>query len=304
MVDSIGGAMIAQRNQHADLAGPVVISGLGGSGTRLVYRLVEEMGVYLGADLNDQRDYLPSILLFKQARWWARHRRPAQDEADVGFEILERALTGRRGLNPRQLAFLARAALEIGRHGHNAKGHGSGWKWPRRRARALLLPGLPQPGAVAWGWKDPTMHVYLGELAAHFPGLRYIHVIRDGLDIAYRRKEEISAWGWLYGVQLPRSKKKRLRAKLKYWARANRRAIEIGTDALGERFLLVNYDRLCREPGPEIDRIAALLGVEPEQPELERLRAIPGPAPVHAKQPELDLFDEEDLAVLHELGFR
>jgi hypothetical protein len=47
-------------------ASPVIIGGVGGSGTRLIAQMLKELGFYLGSDLNSANDNLWFTLLFKR----------------------------------------------------------------------------------------------------------------------------------------------------------------------------------------------------------------------------------------------
>ena len=47
---------------------PVVIGGVGGSGTRLIAQCLNELGFFLGPDLNEANDNLWFTLLFKRTR--------------------------------------------------------------------------------------------------------------------------------------------------------------------------------------------------------------------------------------------
>ncbi|MCW3019543.1 MAG: hypothetical protein JWN10_1851, partial [Solirubrobacterales bacterium] len=51
---------------------PLVIAGIGGSGTRVAAQLLIELGFYLGEDLNPALDNLTSTFLFKRPRWYGR----------------------------------------------------------------------------------------------------------------------------------------------------------------------------------------------------------------------------------------
>ena len=49
--------------------GPVVVGGVGGSGTRVVEQMLRQLGVYTGADLNSAGDNRWFTLLCKLPRW-------------------------------------------------------------------------------------------------------------------------------------------------------------------------------------------------------------------------------------------
>src|SRR6185503_7042610 len=53
-----------------DPDGPIVIGGVGGSGTRVVADVLMRLGVHLGCALNHAWDNMLFVQLFKRLRWW------------------------------------------------------------------------------------------------------------------------------------------------------------------------------------------------------------------------------------------
>src|SRR5581483_5848515 len=87
---------------------PVAIGGLGGSGTRVVARLLQDLGFYLGADLNDYEDNLWFTLLMKRPRSLTRIQRHRSRHVHEALGVFESAMAGRR-LAGREIATLTRA---------------------------------------------------------------------------------------------------------------------------------------------------------------------------------------------------
>ena len=104
--------MIQQRS-----AGPLVIGGVGGSGTRVVVEIAARLGVYTGADLNASGDNLWATLLLRRPAWYLEHLHDGDDEIDVALTILDEAMNGRLEVNPKIEAFLARAVSDLGQQG-------------------------------------------------------------------------------------------------------------------------------------------------------------------------------------------
>ena len=50
--------------------------------------------------------------------------------------------------------------------------------------RALVARQHEEAGGRPWGWKEPRSVYLLPFLAAELPGLRFLHVVRDGRDMA------------------------------------------------------------------------------------------------------------------------
>jgi hypothetical protein len=61
---------------------------------------------------------------------------------------------------------------------------------------------------------------------------------------------------------------------LEYWLRALERVAADGPRLLGERFLLLDYDRLATRPAAELPGLLRFLGLDPAATPLERLGAL------------------------------
>lgn len=255
---------------------PLVIGGLGGSGTRLVAEIAQELGYFLGRDLNHARDNLWFTLLFKRPRWHPAKTARDPRQLDLACAVLERAMTGRGAASGAAWSVLAHAAGEavLGRHGQT-RAFTPGWPLApsARLARALAFPARRDG---PWGWKEPNSHVFLQALAGRWPDMRFIYVNRHGLDMAFSRNQaQLHNWGPLYGVAptgppgTPQP-----RAMLEYWLRALERVAADGPRLLGERFLLLDYDRLATRPAAELPGLLRFLGLDPAATPLERLGAL------------------------------
>jgi hypothetical protein len=196
---------------------PVVIGGLGGSGTRAVMRIVEAGGRFMGANLNESGDAL-DFYGFGD-RWLG-----AYHEARVeGREVAQREelLDDLRGC-------VWRHRLDLG-------------------------------GRVPWGWKQPRSIHFLPLLNEAFPDLRFIHVIRDGRDIAFgpqaagvlERAEAI--------LPTPPGDPAPLRV-IELWSRANTLAADYGESRMGAAYLRLRLEDLCASPGPLIERLCEFEG--------------------------------------------
>ncbi len=51
---------------------PVIIGGVGGSGTRVIAELLSKIGYYIGNDLNNASDNLLYTLIFKRPNWFRK----------------------------------------------------------------------------------------------------------------------------------------------------------------------------------------------------------------------------------------
>jgi len=283
---------------------PVVIGGVGGSGTRLVARILLEVGYYLGRDLNESLDNLWFTLLFKRPLWYKAALSRGRSSIIKTMDVFSRAMLS----GPLKMGDPARvlgAALPMMWRGHSPGGRGRGI-WPLLRAWNLLArKGTTAQGATAWGWKEPNTHIYLEDLIMVFPDLKYINVVRHGLDMALsRNQQQLMNWGFLFGLGKPATVEELPRLSLKYWVLANRRIESLG-QGLGERFLSVNFDLLCLYPDKYVGKILSFLGLDVDEAAFKRLCLIPNPPPTMGRyrRVELSCFEEEDVKEVERMGF-
>ena len=75
-------------------------------------------------------------------------------------------------------------------------------------ASLLRAKHAPPASSIGWGWKLPETYLFLPYVKAVFPKVKYIHVIRHGLDMAYSRNQhQFWAWGAYFGIRPQRSVK-------------------------------------------------------------------------------------------------
>ena len=105
---------------HTTVSPPLVIGGLGGSGTRVVAEIVLAQGWYLGQDLNRARDNLLFSLLFKRPYW---RRQLSNDVAAFQrhVELFQRRMAG-KSLRLSEWPVMLGAFRDAIRHGHDYAG--------------------------------------------------------------------------------------------------------------------------------------------------------------------------------------
>ena len=102
-------------------AGPVVVGGIGGSGTRVITQILSGLGYYMGGDLNESEDFLGYTLLFKRKRWFL-DKRFNKEEIFRGLSVLKKLMITREYLSIPELIFFLSAIKSMALHGHNHLG--------------------------------------------------------------------------------------------------------------------------------------------------------------------------------------
>lgn len=259
-------------------------------------------GVFIGTDLNPSLDNLWFTLLFRRPEWRRRHAESGGAAIRRGLGIFAAAMGGKLRPSVGTLRFLGEAVATRARSGEP---HLSGWRWSLRRALHMLASKGPDSSAHAWGWKAPITHVYLPTAIEHFPEMRYVHVIRHGLDMAYSQNQaQANMWAGTLERDADYAQGSPLQLSLRYWYVANRRAIREG-QRLGSRFLLVNFDELCRDPATGVERLLAFVDPSSRTAQVDELAALVEPPDSIGRYRELGTraFSDRDLERVRELGF-
>ena len=272
----------------------VAIGGVGGSGTRVVADIAQCLGIAIGDDLNGALDNLAFTLLFKEAGATSCGPEPFRHRAG----IFAAAMHGGMPLSDAQSACV-QALVEAGARPVNAAVQHD-VAWLRERASALHRSAARTATLDGpWGWKEPNTHVVLPQLVACFPTLRYVHVVRNGLDMAFSENlNQLDFWGsWWLGRRVERTP----RDALAYWCAVHRRAESMAV-AMGERFFWLDYDGLCAEPLPWLRRLMAFLGYSDEQANALLSRVSVQPSSGRRRHADLGQFAAPDLDYLRQLG--
>lgn len=275
---------------------PVAVGGVGGSGTRLVQNILERLGFFMGGDLNVASDNLWFTFLFVRPDLLTEHRTDFEKRA----ALFRKAMLATGAFTHEESLLLDRLENIPVQHGPMTQ-----LSWLQDRAaslrRAVVETRPTHPGR--WGWKEPNTHIALDSLIQVLPKMQYIHVIRNGLDMAFADKQHQP---FLWGSALFGMPKKPIdpRYSLEYWCKANRRAIQIG-DEMGDRFFLLNFDDLCASPEQNLTKLLKFLDVNLESDTFDTLVELVQPPDsigrFRGHSP--DDFDPQDIQFVASLGF-
>lgn len=280
--------------------GPIVIAGIGGSGTRLIAEICSSAGVYLGNDLNRALDNLSYTLLFRRYSWLMKHRRD-QTKIRTGLRLLKKMLFHKKQLSFREAIFLGNAVLDYYLHYRQIEK-----SWAFDRIRVYLQKTIPDNLFLGWGWKEPNSYLLLPSLADEFPNLKFIHTIRHGLDMAFSKNQrQMKNWSAFFIENLEANPAYNPAQSLKFWISANQFMANEGEHLGKDRYLRVNYDQLCRDPQPILQEVLAFLELDVNSENFRNLLKLPqAPASMgRYKSYDLSIFDKADLDQVELFGF-
>jgi Sulfotransferase family len=268
---------------------PVAVGGIGGSGTRVVAALLGSLGYYLGDDLNESLDNLWFTLFFR------RRSILLEDEQSLNelIRLFASRMSGDVSASPETRAIVSSLPM---RHGGEFR------QVLMKRADTFLGAGTGRREDQPWGWKEPNTHVIIDRLLAQCPALRYLHVIRHPLDMAFSANQyQLFLWGPVF---LERDVTITPRDSLSYWCAAHRRIARLAA-RWPERIRFVDFDALCAMPERHYLELAESLGFAPSAGAVARIcNGVRPPASTgRFSRHDLGQFDPVDLSYVRQIGY-
>jgi hypothetical protein len=262
---------------------PIIIGGVGGSGTRVVAAILKDSGVYIGDVLNKALDNDWFTLLF----WFQDILDIPEKDFDTRLEIFQTAMTGTRPLNKSEIRLVKHLSMAKRLKFQQSADHYT-------ILANSLISHKARNHPNNWGWKAPYTHLIINRLVKRIPGIKYIHVVRNGVDMALSKNQyQLLIWG---EKLIGNSFSVNPRNSLKFWRRSHERIEKIGA-SMGNQFLMVGFENLCLNPITEIVKIYRFANISFNSHRLENaIKLISTPSSIgRAMNASPDIFDASDL---------
>jgi hypothetical protein len=213
---------------------PIVVGGIGGSGTRVVVNLLQAAGVVMGSRLNGSLDLLDFVPLLD-----AHVQRLLGAVRAADYKLTDLGASGRDDV--------ATACREV------------------------ILRLQREAGGQAWGWKNPRIIYLLPFVCAVVPQMLFVHVVRDGRDMALSgNQQQLRA----YGRHILGHNRVDVVASACFWQRVNATVAAWCHRHLTGRYICLRYEDLLHDPASNAGRLLDFIALARPLPEGGRVAAI------------------------------
>lgn len=185
---------------------PLIIGAIGGSGTRVITRIIRHTGFFMGTNLNVSEDAMEFVDFYD--RWINRFL----CVKEVSLTVVDTAQMEGEFLDC------------VARH------------------RALI-----PIEHMNWGWKEPRSIYLLPFVHRLFPRMKFIHLIRDGRDMAFSSNQnQLKKHGEAVLDSKYASYPQPIQTAV-LWSKINLMASDYGEKNMRDRYLRIRFEDLCRD---------------------------------------------------------
>jgi hypothetical protein len=148
-----------------------------------------------------------------------------------------------------------------------------------------------------WGWKEPRSIYLLRFWHSQFPALKFLHLVRDGRDMAYSTNQNQLMKHGSTLLEPTKAHWSQPVRSIALWSRINLLAADYGEKHLRGQYLRIRFEDLCAEPILTTHRIFAFFGLKGDAQRIAELDVRP-PASLERWRNQ----DQETLTQLHRIG--
>ena len=129
-----------------------------------------------------------------------------------------------------------------------------------------LLSAMVQHGGSfldnrLWGWKNPRSIYLLPILDALIPGLRFVHVVRDGMAMSTSDNQAQLTKHGAYVIEESMQSLPQNQRSLLLWSLVNNAGADYGK-SMGNRYFVVRYEDVCENPSKAFSALGISLGLD------------------------------------------
>jgi hypothetical protein len=242
---------------------PIIIIGMHRSGTSMLVRILEELGVFMGAKKEENNE---AIFFLRLNEWILRQANATWDNPS-NYSFLDEAIKTKISLLIRLYLRSLRRFEFLG-------------IWKSFRYRSI------EEIDFLWGWKDPRNTFTIDIWLKIFPAAKILHIYRNPIDVAVSLKkrtvdnlQKFSQYmAMIEGRETLRSiiRKKlgvvinkriayslktiEVKESFKLWNEYVQRALEVG-EKLSDNFMNIKFEDIVLSPEDNIKVIANFIGV-------------------------------------------
>lgn len=269
------------------------IGALGGSGTRVISQILREVGIDFGNILNKPNDNLLFTALFKNPTWY---QKSSKCDIDRRLMIFYKYMTGNRLSLANYIEILASSLS------NRTIGRDYSFYYKVLFRRKVLVED------DVWGWKEPNSQLYINEINNFFQEIKYIHVLRNGLDMAFSdNKYQLKNWGFRYDIYLDESDDFNSIAvkQLDYWICSTKEVLKNSSN-LRDRFYLLNYTDFCLDSNIELEKLLHFIGIDVNPNKMRYLRSLfkKQKSFNRYKNHDISIFRKDQLEFVRRMGFK
>ncbi len=255
------------RDDDLKINSPVVVGGLGGSGTRVVAQILQALNYYIGSYLNPQLDNLWFTFLLRRP---AKIRTFYTPEIIKSLKLFDSVMKSYWGKSFRAKTKLYELAVEFMLHNYVKR---SRYKFPFQAVRSISHHHY-QSEQHNWGWKEPNTHLFIEPLYRLYPDMKFILVLRHPLDMMFGNNfNQLYNWYHLFNLPKP-NKRNEKELMLLFYDAAYSRAIHLGQKLLKNNFCIVKIEELS-EGENETKRLLKFLKTAESEKYFDIVKKIP-----------------------------
>lgn len=284
---------------------PVIIGGVGGSGTRLFASILQECNFYIGNKLNIALDneWFGRLMLLE-------HPKLINDRQikNTRLKLWYNKITHNNKLASKRLAVF-KLLMNSDKKIEEKKFYKNFQLFNLKEKNEIISKEIynkqlpDEIDTKLWGWKQPNSYLFLKPLKEHFPKMKYIHTIRNGLDMVYSKNQnQFKKHKHLYNIpnkDIPAT-------RLEFWLKANEKVIPEAKSLLKDDFFLLNFDNFVLNKKEEMKKLLSFLKIQVSEENFNNLlKLVKTPSSINRyKKNGVRHFSKEQIKRVNNLGFK